>query len=72
MLTAVNSTDYTMRLKPTRSDLAEARYGDPDDGHIGNRIDQLGLAEKAVQQYGRSGSDYQILVQLPAWTIRLA
>jgi len=32
---------------------------------IGNRIDQLGLAEKSVQQYGRSGADYQILVQLP-------
>jgi preprotein translocase subunit SecD len=32
---------------------------------IGNRIDQLGLAEKSVQQYGRSGSDYQVLVQLP-------
>src|SRR4051794_12265997 len=32
---------------------------------IGNRIDQLGLAEKSIQQYGRSGADYEILVQLP-------
>jgi preprotein translocase subunit SecD len=32
---------------------------------IGNRIDQLGLAEKSIQQYGRAGADYQILVQLP-------
>ena len=32
---------------------------------IGNRIDQLGLAEKSVQQYGQSGSTYQILIQLP-------
>jgi len=32
---------------------------------ISNRIDQLGLAEKAVQQYGRAGADYEILVQLP-------
>jgi len=32
---------------------------------IGNRIDQLGLAEKSVQQYGRAGADYEILIQLP-------
>ncbi len=32
---------------------------------ISNRINQLGLAETAVQQYGRAGADYEILVQLP-------
>jgi preprotein translocase subunit SecD len=64
-LTAVNSTDYSMKLKP--SDLVSlerdtvARTIDT----IGNRIDQLGLAEKSVQQYGASGADYEILVQLP-------
>jgi preprotein translocase subunit SecD len=65
VLTAVNSTDYVMKMKP--SDLIElkrdtvARTIDT----IGNRIDQLGLAEKSVQQYNRSGADYDILVQLP-------
>ena len=65
VLTAVNSTDYTMRLKPTELiDLKRDTVQRTMDT-IGNRIDQLGLAEKSVQQYGRSGSDYQILVQLP-------
>ena len=48
-----------------RVDRPQARHRAAHHGHIGNRIDQLGLAEKSVQQYGRSGSDYQILVQLP-------
>ena len=65
VLTAVNSTDYTMRMKPSELiDLKRDTVQRTMDT-IGNRIDQLGLAEKSVQQYGRSGSDYQILVQLP-------
>src|SRR5215469_2153790 len=65
ILTAVNSTDYTMRLKP--SDLIDLKRDTVQRtmDTIGNRIDQLGLAEKSVQQYGRAGADYQILVQLP-------
>jgi preprotein translocase subunit SecD len=65
LLTAVNSTDYSMKLKPT--DLIDLKRDTVQRtmDTIGNRIDQLGLAEKAVQQYGRAGSDYQILVQLP-------
>jgi preprotein translocase subunit SecD len=65
VLTAVNSTDYTLRLKP--SDLISLKQDTVlrTVDTIGNRIDQLGLAEKAVQQYGRAGSDYQVLVQLP-------
>ena len=65
VLTAVNSTDYTMRMKPT--DLIDLKRDTVQRtmDTIGNRIDQLGLAEKSVQQYGRSGSDYEILVQLP-------
>src|ERR1035441_4276498 len=65
VLTAVNSTDYSMKMKP--SDLVDlkretvARTIDT----ISNRINQLGVAESSVQQYGRSGSDYQILIQLP-------
>ena len=65
ILTAVNSTDYTMKLKP--SDLIDLKRDTVQRtmDTISNRIDQLGLAEKAVQQYGRAGADYEILVQLP-------
>jgi preprotein translocase subunit SecD len=65
VLTTLNSTDYSMKMKP--SDLVDlkretvARTIDT----INNRINQLGVAESSVQQYGRSGSDYQILIQLP-------
>jgi preprotein translocase subunit SecD len=65
VLTAVNATDYTMRLKPTELIELKRDTVQRTMDTIGNRIDQLGLAEKSVQQYGRSGSDYQILVQLP-------
>ncbi|HUB34230.1 MAG TPA: protein translocase subunit SecD [Bryobacteraceae bacterium] len=65
LLTAVNSTDYTLKLKP--SDLIDLKRDTVQRtmDTISNRIDQLGLAEKAVQQYGRAGADYEILVQLP-------
>src|SRR5262245_22737490 len=64
-LASVNSTDYTMRMKPT--DLIELKRDTVQRtmDTIGNRIDQLGLAEKSVQGYGRAGFDYEILVQLP-------
>jgi preprotein translocase subunit SecD len=65
ILTALNSTDYTMKLKPTdlldlKSDTVKRAMDT-----IGNRIDELGLAEKSVQPYGQSASSYQILIQLP-------
>ena len=64
ILTAENSTDYSMHLKPTdlldlKSDTVKRAVDT-----IGNRIDQLGLAEKSVQPYGATG-EYEILVQLP-------
>src|SRR3954453_16066194 len=65
VLTAVNSTDYTMRLRPTELLNLKRETVQRTMDTIGNRIDQLGLAEKSVQQYGRSGADYEILVQLP-------
>ena len=65
VLTAVNSTDYTMKLKPSDLVSLERDTVTRAIDTIGNRIDQLGLAEKSVQQYGASGADYQILVQLP-------
>jgi preprotein translocase subunit SecD len=65
VLTAVNSTDYSLRLKPSELVSLKRDTVQRTVDTIGNRIDQLGLAEKAVQQYGRAGSDYQVLVQLP-------
>jgi preprotein translocase subunit SecD len=64
-LTSLTSTDYQMKLKPTELITLEAETVQRSIDTIGNRIDQLGLAEKSVQQYGRAGADYQILVQLP-------
>ena len=65
ILTALNSTDYSMKLKPT--DLNELKVDTVKRAvdTIGNRIDQLGLAEKSVQQYGKAGSKFEVLVQLP-------
>ncbi len=64
-LTALNSTDYQLKLKPTELINLEGETVQRAIDTIGNRIDQLGLAEKSVQQYGRAGADFQILVQLP-------
>jgi preprotein translocase subunit SecD len=65
VLTVLNSTDYSMRLKP--SDLVELKRDTVQRTRdtIENRINQLGVAESSVQQYGRSGADYELLVQLP-------
>ncbi len=65
LLTAVNSTDYTMHLKPSELIALESDTVKRAVDTIGNRIDTLGLAEKSVQQYGAAGADYEILVQLP-------
>jgi len=65
VLTPVNSTDYTMRLTPTELITLKRDTVERTKDTIGNRIDQLGLAEKSVQQYGASGSEYKLLVQLP-------
>jgi preprotein translocase subunit SecD len=64
-LTSLNSTDYSMKLKP--SDLVDLKKETVQRAidTISNRINELGVAESSVQQYGQSGSDYQILIQLP-------
>ena len=61
-LTALNSTDYSMKLKPSDLLALESDTVSRTVDTIGNRIDQLGLSEKTVTQYGH---DYEILVQLP-------
>ena len=65
VLTSVNSTDYTLRMKPADLEALKTDTVERTIQTIGNRIDQLGLAEKSVQQYGRASDDYQVLVQLP-------
>jgi preprotein translocase subunit SecD len=64
ILTAENATDYSMRLKPTDLLDLESDTVKRAVDTIGNRIDQLGLAEKSVQPYGATG-EYEVLVQLP-------
>jgi len=65
VLTAVNATDYTMRLKPSELIALKSDTVKRAIDTIGNRIDELGLAEKSVQQYGQAGADYEILIELP-------
>ena len=65
ILTALNATDYSLKLTP--SDLialkTQAVQGAIDT--ISNRINDMGVAETSVQQYGQAGADYQILIELP-------
>src|ERR1700722_14764312 len=65
ILSALNSTDYSMKLTPTDLiDLkTQAVQGAIDT--ISNRINDMGVAETSVQQYGQAGADYQILIELP-------
>jgi preprotein translocase subunit SecD len=65
ILTALSSSDYSMKLSPTELiDLKKlAVQGSIDT--ISNRINDLGVSETSVQQYGQSGADYQILIELP-------
>jgi preprotein translocase subunit SecD len=65
VLTAQNSTDYALRMKP--SDLVALKRDtvEREIQTISNRINQLGLTEPSVQQYGRAGDQFEVLVQLP-------
>jgi preprotein translocase subunit SecD len=63
--TPLNTTDYRLNMRP--SDLVALKRDTVDRSiqTISNRINQLGLTEPTVQQYGASGTDYEILVELP-------
>ena len=65
VLTAQNSTDYSMRLKPSELVALKRDTVERTIQTISNRINELGLTEPSVQQYGRAGDQYQVLVQLP-------
>ena len=65
MLTAVNATDYSMRLKPT--DLIDLKADTVKRAidTIGNRIEQLGWPRNPCSSMARPAPSTQILVQLP-------
>jgi len=65
VLTAQSSADYSMRMKPSELVALKRDTVEREIQTISNRINQLGLTEPSVQQYGRAGDQYQILVQLP-------
>ncbi|HZT32033.1 MAG TPA: protein translocase subunit SecD [Bryobacteraceae bacterium] len=65
VLTPVNSTDYRLNMRPSELMAIKRDTVERSIQTIGNRINELGLTEPVVQQYGSSGDQYQILVQLP-------
>jgi preprotein translocase subunit SecD len=65
VLTAQNSTDYALRMKPSELVALKRDTVEREIQTISNRINQLGLTEPSVQQYGRAGDQFEILVQLP-------
>ncbi|PWU03623.1 MAG: protein translocase subunit SecD [Terriglobia bacterium] len=65
VLTAQNSTDYALRMKPSELVALKRDTVEREIQTISNRINQLGLTEPTVQQYGRAGDQFEVLVQLP-------
>ena len=62
-----------MNLKPTDLNDLKVDTVKRSIDTIGNRINQLGLAEKSVQQYGqRRRQVSKCWCSCPAWTIRRA
>ena len=64
-LTPVNTTDYRLNMRPSELVTLKRDTVERSIQTISNRINQLGLTEPTVQQYGQSGTDYEILVELP-------
>jgi preprotein translocase subunit SecD len=64
-LTPVNPTDYRLNMRPSELVALKRDTVERSLQTIGNRINQLGLTEPTVQQYGQAGTDYEILVELP-------
>jgi preprotein translocase subunit SecD len=65
VLTPLNSSDYKLDMRPSELVTLKRDTVDRSIQTISNRINQLGLTEPTVQQYGQSGTDYEILVELP-------
>ena len=65
VLTSANSSDYYLRMKPSALEQLKKDTVDRSIQTISNRINNLGVTEPSVQQYGSSSDKYEILVQLP-------
>src|SRR5450755_4038116 len=65
VLTPVNSTDYRLNMRPSELVTLKRDTVERSLQTISNRINQLGLTEPTVQQYGQAGTDFEILVELP-------
>jgi preprotein translocase subunit SecD len=65
VLTPLNSTDYRLNMRPSELVTLKRDTVEHSLQTISNRINQLGLTEPTVQQYGQAGTDYEILVELP-------
>lgn len=65
VLTPINTTDYRLNMRPSELVTLKRDTVDRSLQTISNRINQLGLTEPTVQQYGQSDKDYEILVELP-------
>jgi preprotein translocase subunit SecD len=64
-LTPANATDYRLNMRPSEVVALERDTVERSLQTISNRINQLGLTEPTVQQYGQAGTDFEILVELP-------
>jgi len=65
VLTPVSSSEYRLNMRPTELIALKRDTLERSMRTIENRINGLGLTEPVVQQHGRAGEEYQILVQLP-------
>ena len=65
VLTSVNSSDYYLRMKPSALEQLKKDTVDRSIQTISNRINNIGVTEPTVQQYGSSSDKYEILVELP-------
>ena len=65
ILTSLNATDYRLNMRPSELVTLKRDTVERSIQTISNRINQLGLTEPTVQQYGQAGTDYEILVELP-------
>jgi preprotein translocase subunit SecD len=65
ILTPVNSTDYTLRMKPTALNDLKRDTVTRSIATIDRRINGLGLTESAVQEHGDPVTESEIVVELP-------
>jgi preprotein translocase subunit SecD len=65
ILTALNSSDYRLTMKPTEALKLKQDTMTQTMATIERKINGLGLAESSVQPTGRSDAEADLLVQLP-------